>query len=65
MYSSNQGKTIVICADENNLPKMLNMLTGTRDYSKNSLTDGKKIFFVNSERLGSGTVKVVPLNNQI
>lgn len=65
IYVANEGKTIVICGDQKAIPQILNMLTGTNIYGKLSKNDLYKVFMVDSNKLGSGTVKVHDLRKQI
>ena len=65
MYLANQGNTSVICADYKSAAKILNMLTGTKDYSKFSDSDQFKVFIVESDRLGKGSVKTYDFRKQI
>jgi hypothetical protein len=57
MYSQNQGKTILICGDDASVAQMLNLLTGTKDYSANGAKDLSEVFVVQSTQLGKGEVK--------
>ncbi len=59
MYSGNIGNTIVICGDEKSLPKMLNMLTGTTDYTNLSKEEFDNVFVLTSSQLGKADVKKV------
>lgn len=65
IYVSNEGKTVVICGDEKAVPQMLNMLTGTNTYGKLSKDDLYKVYMIDSNRLGTGTVKTHDLRKQI
>lgn len=65
IYVSNEGKTIVICGDQKSTPQMLNMLTGTNIYGKLSKDDLYKVYMVDSDRLGAGSVKIHDLRKQI
>lgn len=57
MYTQNQGKTILICGDDATVAQMLNLLTGTNDYSKIGATNLSEVFVVQSSQLGKGEVK--------
>jgi hypothetical protein len=65
IYVANQGSTSVICADYKSAAKILNMLTGTKDYGKFTDSDQFKVFIVESDRLGKGTVKTYDFRKQI
>jgi 2,3-bisphosphoglycerate-dependent phosphoglycerate mutase len=59
MYSGNMGNTIVICGDDKTLPQMLNMLTGTKDYTNLSKEEFDNVFVLTSSQLGKADVKKV------
>jgi len=65
IYVENTGRTIVICGNQKAVPKMLNMLTGTNSYGKINKDDLYKVYMIDSDRLGAGTVKTHDLRKQI